>query len=374
MKTQFRKALGILAPFERDRAAFKAYAENESLPSDDLLQLDFGDALSKQFSNRKRNTTPIHLKSPSKIPTKSLFRRMLPFLASPATVYNQNPDTDDSDREDIHRSIYLSRAYPAAQQFLATTAFFALLTPAESPEALVVKTAWVAAVLASLQRWTIIASLKSSLLQSDFMNVIGHEHMHVLQHLDLESSGTGLDITTRNPFKSIADTAINNKNATINKILAFGQADYLRTDSEIQARLRTILAHGIKRWGRLPVTREEFWAGMIDCGLRAPPHILDIVASSQSPEIRTFYKTGMTQSFLRAARARTDRSTAELNVAEGAHNTPEAKKIFWNITLPYLYGHFLELVGIEHGRKMMGFITTETEDGLSIRETSPHAA
>lgn len=105
---------------------------------------------------------------------------------------------------------------------------------------------------------------------------------------------------------------------------------------------------------------------MIDCGLRAPPSIIQAVRSSESLEIKTFCKDGASNSLSRMIRARTDLSTAELNIAEKTHRTEDSRRFFWEITLPYLYGHLLELMGIESGRDMMGFATTKTNGNLNI--------
>jgi len=126
-------------------------------------------------------------------------------------------------------------------------------------------------------------------------------------------------------------------------------------DVQTEVILHTIMTHGRQRWGRLPLTPHELWASLIDCGLTAPAKINDKLSSSSKDSHLLFHRSGLSSYFNSSLRSITDKAAAELNAATRAHILSDLKETFWTETLPYLYGHLLELYGDKNGRKLMGF-------------------
>ena len=193
-----------------------------------------------------------------------------------------------------------------------------------------------------------------------FSDVLGHEHVHVLQIHDGKRARTGFDMDDDHFKKSILAGQKNFpawKRAVIKAgdIISFGSTRYLLNDVEVQARLHTVMVHGYHRWGRLPRTSAEFIAGCVDAGLNVTNDEKEIIGTLPQSTQEIFLKPGLKESFERAARGVMDVNAAELNAAQRRLGSADLKKDFWQIEMPYMYGHLLELYGDPDGRAKMGF-------------------
>jgi hypothetical protein len=191
------------------------------------------------------------------------------------------------------------------------------------------------------------------------MDTIGHENVHVLQTRDPYETRTGYNIF-RNSFKEralekIEASHVGNKARNfMNNAFSFSLASYFMNDYEIQARMNTLLTHGYQRWGRMPETKHELWAALLDAGLRAPRSIHEELRNS-TEDVSDFYKPGLTSSFNRAAKQMLAPHIAELNTGYWSLVLKDSKTDYWQRTLPYLYGHLAELCGDERGLLKMGY-------------------
>lgn len=205
-------------------------------------------------------------------------------------------------------------------------------------------------------RGALVTSIVDKLYNSP-LETIGHEHAHILQRDDMERGGTGINLM-ENRFKNELETALNTRAPLRHKfdnILSGNCLPNFTQDAELQARIHTIAAHICRKHGRLPATRLELWAAMIDAGLKAPPKVYEALKDAQDRSHEKFLETGLKAGFNRAVRGVADKATAEMNAVYRSHLFADLKEKFWEETLPYLYGHLLELYGHGSGRKDMGF-------------------
>lgn len=204
-----------------------------------------------------------------------------------------------------------------------------------------------------------------------FSDVVGHEHIHVLQIHDGERAKTGFDMD-EDHFKGKVREAqkefpwYKRIRGRFDRVASLGVSSYFLNDVEIQARLHTLMVHGYKRWGRLPGNREEFTAAAIDCGLNAPREVHERIKASKNPNVADFLKPGLTGTFMRCARKSFGTDTAEINAAQRAMMDKDLQRDFWKTTLPFMYGHLLELYGDPYGRRKMGYTKRVDEDGDPI--------
>lgn len=122
-----------------------------------------------------------------------------------------------------------------------------------------------------------------------------------------------------------------------------GLFDELRDSTEIQARIHQIMAHGYQSWKQLPTSTEQFLVAMQSSGLRVPKEVMDTLDSSPTlAEARRLFPPVASHP-----------ASGDINLVQYAL-TPEGQKIFWNESMPALYGHLLENYGDGPGRARMG--------------------
>lgn len=206
---------------------------------------------------------------------------------------------------------------------------------------------------------TYILGMPFSFFRKELADVAGHEHIHVLQVGDKRRSGPEEFRILLSPF---SDRARGNMKGpysffdSFNYAFSFGMTRYFMKDSEVQARLHTVMVHGFRKWGRLPENKRELWAALIDSGLLAPARIHEELKSIPADtELETFATTKNDSALKKCFNRNASLPVSELNIACKAHLQKDLKERFWLETLPYLYGHLLELYGYEDGRRMMGY-------------------
>lgn len=224
-----------------------------------------------------------------------------------------------------------------------------------------------ALIPAGLFALTALSSLRGAMMTSiveklynNSMDAIGHEHVHILQKDDLESGKSGFNIVA-NTLKTKLENALKArapKRYYLDNMLSGNTVSYFLNDYELQARLHNLVACGYQKHGRIPMSRHELWAALIDTGVMAPQEIHEELKNSSDRSHEDFHKPGPRSSFNRAARGLADKTVAEMNTAYRAHLFDDLKNKFWRETLPYLYGHLLELYGHETGRQDMGFVSS----------------
>lgn len=366
------KVMGYIRPFNfsaRDREFYKHIRSGQPLTSQRLLEIDYKGALPKGVNATRPNNNVIALKSyfqDRAVP--GLLRPAIATVASVLTAgYVHAPSTQErapgAPPFKFDRSIYLNGLMfsPVGQAGLSYIGYGLLKTVAfavqlGAPVLMLKALAPLLVLGTSSLRFSPVVQLASFVFRPG-MDTVGHEHVHVLQSDDALKRKTGfnaLDNFFKARIEAVQKDNANNRRK-LDKVLSLGMSGYFLNDYEIQARLHVVMVHGAARWGRLPETRHELWAALIDAGLDAPCSVREELKNSNEPGIRDFYRPGLTTSFNRAARASTDASTAELNVACRAHITGTLKGHFWHDTLPYLYGHMIELYGDPDGRKRMGY-------------------
>lgn len=221
----------------------------------------------------------------------------------------------------------------------------------------------------------------SQLMTMPFRGVgdtLGHEHMHILQIHDKKRARTGFAMDD-DVFKG--EIVANHKEFTglrkaakfADNFFSLGLSRYFLNDVEVQARMHTALVHGYQRWGRLPETQTELHAAMIDAGLNAPKEIWDEVRNTREKGVSDFETPGFKGVFNRAARKILSMEAVELNVSQRAIADEAMELKFWQVTMPFMYGHLLELYGDEGGFEKMGihFISDQEKTTDKAKEARP---
>lgn len=132
--------------------------------------------------------------------------------------------------------------------------------------------------------------------------------------------------------------------------LVMNNIDYLKSGLEIQARIHEALVDGYPRWGALPATKEEFLVAMQDSGLNIPESVR--ARLDASPGIEAAREKFDTFKFLNPSAA------GDLNQVQRAL-TEEGREMFWEETLPALYGDLIEMYGDGPGRERLGLGVNE---------------
>ncbi len=209
-----------------------------------------------------------------------------------------------------------------------------------------------------------------------YADILGHEHIHILQVHDKERANTGYDMD-RDLFKGLVTlnhdsfSGFKKYRKLADNVLSLGTSRYLLNDVEVQARLHTIIANGYHRWGQIPRTKMEFYAACIDSGLNVPKPIRDLVRESSDENIHRFLPQTLSSKFFRAARKYLNCDASELNAAQRSVMDANLEKVHWQVTLPFMYGHLLELYGDPRGRIKMGFYLEEQDGQLSRFDATP---
>lgn len=210
----------------------------------------------------------------------------------------------------------------------------------------------------STTRTAMVSELAQMPIRS-LMDVVGHEHIHVLQRdSDIKANFYALSDTLKSSMEQQFPRG--KKLRTTDKYISFWTAAYLRKDAEIQARLHTVMAHGVKRWGSLPKTKTQLWAALDESGIGLPAAVKAEMREGLKTDFKAAAfsrKSGLTATFGRVARKILVPEVAEVDSAGKAWINKTAKEAFWREAVPYMYGHLLELYGIEDGRNLMGFKT-----------------
>ncbi len=190
-------------------------------------------------------------------------------------------------------------------------------------------------------------------------DIIPHEFVHTRQHYsnhsgwirnndenDIDHVGINDLSKPRRIWRTAARAYYNI--ATGMKTKAGTISNYYAKNIEIQARLHEILAHGYSQWERLPTSKTELSAALINLGLDAPASILDELNSTEKglkalkdfsvlPSIKDSI-SGTVQTFNRI-----HKYTGETDVQEA----------IWDNKYPLLYGELIEFYGDKLGRERM---------------------
>ena len=209
------------------------------------------------------------------------------------------------------------------------------------------------AVGASSARFAIAAQILT-LPYRAAMDPLGREHIHILQTTEAEK-------TKFNPYESTLykdlKKSFNGKQkalAITNTICSFGMLPYISRDAEIQANMHTALARGYrKKWQRLPRTRHELWAALAELGIKPPAAIREELKNTTEDKAKTFLKPGLRATFNRYSQKLIRTDVADLDAINEGLLRDDLKEKFWRDTLPYLYGHLLELYGDPAGRQRL---------------------
>ncbi len=191
---------------------------------------------------------------------------------------------------------------------------------------------------------------------------LGHETIHVLQgdhywraketlghkasqkiwtdQNDAASNMIAQDVFSKHEGKSFLQRAFIAATG-----LVMGNITYLKSGLEIQARIHEALIDGYPRWGGLPQTKEEFLVAMEDSGLNMPDSVREKL--DQHPDIDAARARFDTFKFLNPSAA------SDLNQVQRAL-TAEGREMFWEESLPALYGDLIEMYGDGPGRERLG--------------------
>ncbi len=371
--TKFWRPLNL---YRRDAAFYARHAAGD-ISSRDIIEIEYGGAMPRGWNvtEKPHQHAPVAITTPLTDKRSGLIARLL--MSVMALGYVNRDATPQSDIE--------HKAYPGKPAIALNKLIF---SPAGQGgmlyliHGLVTTVAAYAALgpVAIARRYPLLAmmavtSLRNQPLTQIFtlpfrpsMDTVGHENVHVLQNRDPYETKTGHNIF-RNSFKNkFNEAAAGGSLRSADSLLSLGLASYFRNDYEIQARMNTLLTHNYARWGRMPETRHEIWAALVDAGLRAPASIHRALAES-GEDLSAFRKSTVIG---RIGQQLFAPHIAELNTAYWGLYSPQSREEYWHDTLPYLYGHLTELCGDQGGLAKMGY-TGPVVDGAGPAPAAPEA-
>lgn len=352
--------------YQRDKALHHALLNSSSMTSQKLLEIDFGHFPPRGLNVNKPNKQIVTIKSIFEDQEHDWLKKIA--LCFRVGGYVKHRPLGDKSPRDIYvnKAIYSPLGqYIHAHVFVFLAEKIAPIAKISSlPGLLGVSSSLLGMVFMSSLRFAPLVQLLSPIMRGK-IETVGHEHIHILQRDRRSLSETRFD-SMATLFKNALDVYTNVHAPKSHRLLRsfdralsfLGSRDYYLFDHEIQARLHVVIANGYQRWGKVPASRNELWAALIDSGVSAPKSVREELTQFKAKDtqsFQTFCKPGITAKFNHYARQIVDAPTAELNIAYRAHTGKMLKEHFWNATLPYLYGHLLELYGDKEGRAKMGF-------------------
>lgn len=180
---------------------------------------------------------------------------------------------------------------------------------------------------------------------------IGHEHIHVLQNNRLDDEDYHpYDNNFREEHEKLIQKPFDKFLKKIYSTRLFGgkHTKYLAEDCEIQARLHEFVAEGIQNGAKkIPQSKIELWTALKDSGYPMPKNLARHIDQHKKEH-------GITEQF--------NANTYWLSRINERFLISEDNKVaFIHRTLPYIYGHLLELYGDDQGRKKMSFAENTLE-------------
>ncbi|HTK85759.1 MAG TPA: hypothetical protein VL625_11820 [Patescibacteria group bacterium] len=369
----------------RDWALYKKLARNDNdITSAELLKIELGEAAFREIGadrNEKLNS-PVHVLGIYKNPhmkylhINPLFNTLLSGMtvafmrSTPRDKYSPHKMSDAVAERD-YNTVYLNRALvfsPLGQVMWASTLYGWVANLARTAVAGVRTLAKAAAehyMLTGFATGMGISSARSmwprylGLPVVSMTDAVGHEHIHLLQKKDRDTKASGFN-PWAGTFKKKALAAVAAQNpigAKLDTYASLGFIRYFMGDHEVEARLHTILARQARQTGHLPKTRDELWLALDAAGLPMPDAIRDELRERLQ---RDFGEAGGLTGLKRIAQRYFSPDVSELRIAQNALRAPGLKEAFWRETMPYLYGHLLEMYGRGTGRADMGIPQSAT--------------
>ncbi|HRQ60792.1 MAG TPA: ankyrin repeat domain-containing protein [Alphaproteobacteria bacterium] len=125
-------------------------------------------------------------------------------------------------------------------------------------------------------------------------------------------------------------------------------SSYYAKNNEIQARMHEILATGFQQWGKLPVTKIEFWAAMANFGMKLPPSVMAALDTEEGQKALRDFKTMKPLQSCRASQV------SVFQDIERWVGDADVKEALWHTHYPLIYGELLEFYGDIPGRARLG--------------------
>lgn len=373
----------------KDREIYELLSSGRPLRSIDLLKQQFGEWPPKGTDcvATDRLEQPIVIKRFRDDKKNSLSRRI--GLSIGGSGYTNNLKRDSADREnpedDLNREIFINdRMMSGPVQTLFQCATFELWNAAAvcvagsslasaaplssialQADALLIGLAWGSTRKFGANMLLSPLNLHAFPAYRSLADVVHHEHDHILQYKDKELHQEAICSAQldEQPFlmegyKNIS--AARKYIGMLDSVVGFNTVRNLSRDVEIQTRMHVILGRGYQKWGRLPGTREELWAAMINYGCDAPKDIKREAREALNSFKRLRFSPNSPAKQIISGIAID--TVAELNSANIHYNKLGLRDYYWRTVLPYLYGHQLELYGDPNGRAKMGFNQSRPEE------------
>ena len=313
---------------------------------------------------------------------KGYFSGSRSVLGAPFTMAYADPN--DPDR-DIHINRMTMNPAAPIMGLLTTRMAYArihdLLEPILGVELGRLGILFLAASFASSYRYAVVSSF-SKLLRASTADIIGEEHIHVMQFKD------GNDLTARRAFlndgKNISANAtglratFNTLGQVFDTLLTMMPREHYAQDHELQARIHNLMVRGYKSWGRLPANESELYAALYDMGIRHPNVIKTYLADDGCINVRDVFMKKAKTSFNDDGTTRKVKLTAsqtgfvappagEMNMGLNYFRNSEVILRFWKDYLPMIYGDLLVKYGDSAGMQRMGYSDELDIMGLPIK-------
>lgn len=218
--------------------------------------------------------------------------------------------------------------------------------------------------------FNLLKNLPTLPLQKNVINMLSHETVHNRQSFEMQ-----LNFNTIAHHRSSLQKAVPEDESALNKIKNlqkpnlsnhFGKyaiKDYLAKNVEIEARMHEIISNAYHEWERMPVTQNEFFAGMHHAGMKVPKNILDELESTKDgQEALENFKLGKT------VKDAVKRPVNLLNQVQKYAEICGNDEEIWRENNTLLYGHLLELYGDIKGRARMGFEENPREAFIFLKK------
>lgn len=125
-------------------------------------------------------------------------------------------------------------------------------------------------------------------------------------------------------------------------------SSYYAQNCEIQARMHEVMVTGYQQWGKLPASKIEFWAAMVNFDADAPESVIKALDTEEGRKALADFKV---MSPLKSL------SSSEVSVFKSITSWAGDKDVIdalWHAQYPLIYGELLEFYGDIPGRARMG--------------------
>lgn len=227
-----------------------------------------------------------------------------------------------------------------------------------------VEIAALALMAMSSYRYAVASSLVK-LVAPSLSTIVGEEQIHtfhVRENTQAVAAGA---------FQSVANDWFENQTGARKTVVSISQSidalltlmprAYYASDYELQARIHNIMVKGYPVWGKIPETTEEFYAALMDMGIKTPAPVKKYFRENPSYASVFNKHSAFQEGYLSPP-------NAEINIGLNSYRDNQILEMYWRDCLPYLYADLLVKYGDSKGMARMGYADELDMTGLPIKQ------